>query len=101
MSRRLRICMAKGGRESARPSYGQPKLTLISRRKKITFGGVPKTWQVTILTIEQNPPERKFSIRNNSIMIFIGVNFFDMSGSTNKSAILTSYLFYAYFIERV
>merc|ERR1711973_962742 len=22
--------------------------------------GVPKTWQVTILTLEQNPPERKF-----------------------------------------
>ena len=60
MSRRFRICMAKVGRESARPSYGRPKLTLISRKKKITFGGVPKTWQVTILTLEQNPPERKF-----------------------------------------
>ena len=33
MSRRFRICMAKGGRESARPSYGRPKLTLISREK--------------------------------------------------------------------
>ena len=31
MSRRFRICMAKGGRGSLRPSYGQPKLTLISR----------------------------------------------------------------------
>ena len=30
MSRRFRICMAKGGRESLRPSYGRPKLTLIS-----------------------------------------------------------------------
>merc|ERR1711873_172263 len=29
-------------------------------RKKITFGGVPKTWQATILTLEQNPPQRKF-----------------------------------------
>ena len=38
MSRRFRICMAKGGRESARPSYGRPKWTLISRGKKI-----PKT----------------------------------------------------------
>ena len=33
VSRRFRICMAKGGRESARPSYGRPKLTLISREK--------------------------------------------------------------------
>ena len=32
-SRAFRICMAKGGRESARPSYGRPKLTLISREK--------------------------------------------------------------------
>ena len=31
MSRRFRICMAKGGRGSLRPSYGRPKLTLISR----------------------------------------------------------------------
>ena len=31
MPRRFRICMAKGGRGSLRPSYGQPKLTLISR----------------------------------------------------------------------
>ena len=35
MSRRFRICMAKGGRGSARPTYGRPKLTLISREKKI------------------------------------------------------------------
>ena len=28
MSRRFRIYMAKGGRESTRPSYGRPKLTL-------------------------------------------------------------------------
>ena len=34
MSRRFRICMAKGGRESLRPSYGPSKLTLISREKK-------------------------------------------------------------------
>ena len=31
---RFRICMAKGGRESARPSYGRPKLTLITRERK-------------------------------------------------------------------
>ena len=34
MSRRFRICMAKGGRESARPSYGRPKWILISSQKK-------------------------------------------------------------------
>ena len=31
MSRRFRICMAKGGGESRRPSYGRSKLTLISK----------------------------------------------------------------------
>ena len=34
MSRRFRICMAKGGKEALRPSYGRSKLTLISREKK-------------------------------------------------------------------
>ena len=33
-SRQFRICMARGGRESARPSYGCPKMTLIWREKK-------------------------------------------------------------------
>ena len=33
-SKRFRICMAKGSRESARPSYGRLKWTLISRGKK-------------------------------------------------------------------
>ena len=35
MSRRFRICMAKGSRESLMPSYGRSKLTIISREKKI------------------------------------------------------------------
>ena len=35
MSRRFRIYMAKGGRESLRPSYGRSKLTLISSEKKV------------------------------------------------------------------
>ena len=34
MSRRFRTCMANGGRESARPSYGRSKLPLILRKKK-------------------------------------------------------------------
>ena len=29
-------------------------------RKKITLGGVAKSWAVTILTSEQNTPERNF-----------------------------------------
>ena len=29
-------------------------------RKKIGLDGVAKTWQAAILTLEQNPPERKF-----------------------------------------
>ena len=32
MSRRFRICMPKGGRGSLRPSYSQPKLTLLSKK---------------------------------------------------------------------
>ena len=51
--------MAKGGRNSARQSYGHPKLTLISRKKN-HLGAVGKTWEATILTLEQNPSERKF-----------------------------------------
>ena len=43
MSRRFRICMAKGGRESARPSYGRPKLTLILSQKKKPKTVFPKT----------------------------------------------------------
>ena len=46
--------MAKGGKESARPSYGRSKLTLIQD----TLEGVPKSWSATILKLEQNPPER-------------------------------------------
>ena len=66
MSRQFRICMAKGGSESARPSYSRPKLTLNSRRKKITLGSVGKILEATILTLEQNPPKRNFfNIYNN------------------------------------
>ena len=45
MSRRFRICMAKGGRESERPSYGRPKWTLISRGKKIPKTVLQKTFR--------------------------------------------------------
>ena len=49
MSRRFRICMAKGGRESARPSYGRPKWTLISREKKIPKTVFQKTFRPQFL----------------------------------------------------
>ena len=32
------------------------------KREKNTLGGVPKSWAVTILTLEQNPPKRIFYI---------------------------------------
>ena len=39
MSRRFRICLAKGGRGCLRPSYRRPKLTLISKKsKKYRYG---------------------------------------------------------------
>ena len=43
MSRRFRICMAKGGRESLRSRYGRSKLTLISSQKKKPKTVFPKT----------------------------------------------------------
>ena len=45
MSRRFRICMAKGGRESLRSRYGRSKLTLISRLKKKPKTVFPKTFR--------------------------------------------------------
>ena len=37
MSRRFRVCMAKGVNEYKRPSYDRPKLTLISSEKKTPY----------------------------------------------------------------
>ena len=62
MSRQFRICMEKGGRESARPSYGRSKLTLISREKKIFSAVFAKIIWPLILILEQNPPERMFKM---------------------------------------
>ena len=45
MSRRFRICMAKGGRESLRSRYGRSKLTLISSQKKKPKTVFPKTFR--------------------------------------------------------
>ena len=44
MSRRFRICMAKGGRESTRLSYGRSKLTLISIKKITVCALVAGAW---------------------------------------------------------
>ena len=61
MSRRFRICMAKGGGEFLKMSYGRPlKVEPYFKREKNTLGGAPQSWSATILTLEQNPPERKF-----------------------------------------
>ena len=54
----------KEGRESLRPSYGRSKLTLISREEKNSLGGVTKTWQDAILSLEPNPLERMVNILN-------------------------------------
>ena len=35
MSRRFRMCVPKGGRGCLRPSYGRPKLTLVSKKSSI------------------------------------------------------------------
>ena len=65
MSRRFRICMAKGGRESARPSYGRPKLTLNSRGEKI-----PKT----VLRKTLRPQFSYFSLEIESAIFHIYQN---------------------------
>ena len=44
--------MAKGGRESLMPSYGRPKLTLLSRERKNTLGGDGKRRDVTIFNFQ-------------------------------------------------
>ena len=73
MSRRFRICMAKGGRESLRPSYGGPKLTLLSRERKKTFGGVGKSREVTIFNFQTMiSPKRDCIIAIYRVMFVIG-----------------------------
>ena len=47
-SRAFRICMAKGGRDSWRPSYSRPKLTLFSRKRR--------SWGAALKKITR-PPE--------------------------------------------
>ena len=74
MSRRFRICMAKGGRESARPSYGRPKLTLILSQKK----NLKRCWKkpyghnfhISALKLNQ----RYFDIYEISLIQFQGWN---------------------------
>ena len=50
----------KGGQRVCKAELRPPEVDPYFERKKITLGGVTKSWGVTILTLEQNPPERKF-----------------------------------------
>ena len=54
--------MAKGGRESLRPSYGRPKLTLVSKKEKKLGGGVTKKVTASREISMPNPPERTFEM---------------------------------------
>ena len=54
----FRICMAKGGRESLRPSYGQPKLTIIAPKASgegacilSKMGYCYGVWLVTVIMV--------------------------------------------------
>ena len=83
MSRRFRICMAKRGRESARPSYGRPKLTLISREKN------------HLRRCYKKPPGRNFDFRAKSSwekFFNIYKNFLS-GGFRSKVKIVTAQLF--------
>ena len=50
----------KGGKRVCKAELRPPEVDPYFERKKIGLDGVAKTWQATILTLEQNPPERKF-----------------------------------------
>ena len=50
----------KGGWRVSKAELRPPEVDPYFERKKIALGGVTKSPAVTILTLEQNPPERKF-----------------------------------------
>ena len=50
----------KGGQRVSKAELWLAKSDLYFERKKITLGGVGKSLQAAILTLEPNPPERKF-----------------------------------------
>ena len=50
----------KGGKRVFKAELRTAEVDPYFEREKITLGGVAKTWQAAILTLEQNPPERKF-----------------------------------------
>ena len=66
-SRRFRIYMAKGGRESPRPIYGRPNLTLTSREKKSPLAVFRKTFwpQFSKLSLAWRLKSKKFSFFTN------------------------------------
>ena len=50
----------KGGWRVSKAELRPPEVDPYFERKKIALGGVTKSPAVTILTLERNPPERKF-----------------------------------------
>ena len=50
----------KGGQGVCKAELRPPEVDPYFERKKIALGGVTKSLQAAILTLEQNPPERKF-----------------------------------------
>ena len=82
MSRRFRICMAKGGRESLRSRYGRSKLTLISSQKKNPKTGFPKASEFCWQSILEFPQHLRMSL------IILKISFNPLfSGWTNRKCI--------------
>ena len=65
MSRGFRICMANGGRGCLRPTYGWPKLTLVSRFAVSIFKNtlpILHTWQMAVSNEYMFTLSGKFSL---------------------------------------
>ena len=71
MSRRFRICVAKGGRWCFRPSYGRPKFTLFSEKKEANLRCSKKnvspkiTFNHHLRAIKRTAKERRSDILDN------------------------------------
>ena len=59
-AQRVQNMYGKGGQRVSKAKLRPPEVDPYFERKKITLGGVAKSPAVTILTLEQNPPERIF-----------------------------------------
>ena len=56
----VQIMYGKGGQGVCKAELRRPEVDPYFKRTKIALGGVTKSLQAAILTLEQNPPERKF-----------------------------------------